>query len=210
MLHTGGTILNTLSARCQSDEGLFNASGDPLAMIIECSTNEECITGSVSIGPVTTGMNYSCVVTADNNIGEDEMMTNNILTNTGELLLLLLLLLLFLLLLLLLLGIPSVPVVINVTGGAGVALITLRVDNFGVTMANDFTFIVSVFDQDNLITTRPISPDSINSPVITLLVDNLPAGMLTFTVSSSNVYGTPLVTSIIMTDHVTVQSSEYN
>ena len=117
--------------------------------------------------------------------------------------------LLLLLLLLLLLGIPSVPVVINVTGGAGVAYITLRVDNFGVTMANDFTFIVSVFDQDNLITTRPISPDSINSPVITLLVDNLPAGMLTFTVSSSNVYGTPLVTSIIMTDHVTVQSSEY-
>ena len=86
LLHTGGTILNTLSVQCQSDEGLFNASGDPLAMIIECSTNDECITGSVSIGPVTTGMNYSCVVTADNNIGEDEMMTNNILTNTGELL----------------------------------------------------------------------------------------------------------------------------
>ena len=86
LLHTGGTILNMLSVQCQSDEGLFNASGDPLAMIIECSNNDECITGSVSIGPVTTGMNYSCVVTADNNIGEDEMMTNNILTNTGELL----------------------------------------------------------------------------------------------------------------------------
>ena len=65
---------------------MLNASGDPLAMIIECSINEECITGSVSIGPVTGGMNYSCVVTAENNIGEDEMMTNNILTNTGELL----------------------------------------------------------------------------------------------------------------------------
>ena len=86
LLHTGGTILNTLSVQCQSDEGLFNASGDPLAMIIECSINEECMSGSVSIGPVTTGMNYSCVVTTDNNIGEDEMMTNNILTNTGELL----------------------------------------------------------------------------------------------------------------------------
>ena len=117
--------------------------------------------------------------------------------------------LLLLLFLLLFSGIPSVPVVINVKGGAGVAYITLRVDNFGATMASDFTFIVSVFDQDNLITTRPISPDSINSPVIKLLVDNLPAGMLTFTVSSSNVYGTPLVTNIIMTDPDTVQSSEY-
>ena len=77
-------------------------------------------------------------------------------------------------------------------------------------MASDFTFIVSVFDQDNLITTRPISPDSINSPVITLLVDNLPAGMLTFTVSSSNVYGTPLVTNVNMTELVTVRPSEYN
>ena len=97
-------------------------------------------------------------------------------------------------------------------GGAGVAYITLRVDNFGVTMASDFTFIVSVFDQGNItnpIIIRAISPDSINSSVITLLVDNLPAGMLVFTVSSSNVYGALLVTSINMTEPVTVQSSEY-
>ena len=60
------------------------ASADPLGMIVECSSNEECITGSVIIGPVTAGENYSCIVTAENSIGEDKMRTNHLIATTGE------------------------------------------------------------------------------------------------------------------------------
>ena len=39
----------------------------------------DCDGRSVSLGPVITGVNYSCLVTADNNIGEDEIRIINFL-----------------------------------------------------------------------------------------------------------------------------------
>ncbi len=70
---------------------------------------------------------------------------------------------------------------------------------------------VTVFNEGDItnpIDTRDITPDNINNPVITLLVDNLPEGMLIFTVSASNVYGTPLMATNNMTLPVTIQPSE--
>ena len=39
----------------------------------------DCDGRSVSLGPVIAGVNYSCLVTADNNIGEDEIRIINFL-----------------------------------------------------------------------------------------------------------------------------------
>ena len=74
LLHAGGINILTITVQCsiEGDGGLFNyaTGGD---MIIECFTYEECITGSVSIGPVTAETNYSCLVMAENNIEKDEI-----------------------------------------------------------------------------------------------------------------------------------------
>ena len=97
-------------------------------------------------------------------------------------------------------GIPSVPVIISVVGGAGIVVITMRVDNFGVNSASEFTFIVSVFNEGNTadpIAMRMISPDSIDNPVITIIVDGLPQGMLVFTVASRNLFGNPSASTSI-------------
>ena len=53
-------------------------------MVTECTSNEECETGSVSVGPVIAGGNYSCVVYAENSIGKDKLRTNYVLANTGK------------------------------------------------------------------------------------------------------------------------------
>ena len=95
-------------------------------------------------------------------------------------------------------GIPSAPVIINVVGGAGTATLTLRVDQFGVVSPSDFIFIVSVFYQGSTetpIAMRMISPDSIDSGEVVIEVENLPQGMLVFTVASSNQFGSPSATT---------------
>ena len=66
-------------------------------------------------------------------------------------------------------GLPSQPVILNVSGGSESATITLRVDSFGVLVASDFTFVVSVFspsDTTNPVAVRIITPDSIDSPIV--------------------------------------------
>ena len=80
-LHTGGSGLETVIVQCSNETDI---STDGLGVVTECTSIEECETGSVSVGPVIAGGNYSCVVFGDNNIGEDELRTNYVLANTGK------------------------------------------------------------------------------------------------------------------------------
>ena len=53
--------------------------------MLECSvvTMNYCMLGNISIGPVISGVNYSCLVTAENGIGRDELRTEYALATTG-------------------------------------------------------------------------------------------------------------------------------
>ena len=78
--HTGGVELKTVTVDCQK----VDSSGDnPLSIIIDCVSMSGCDGRSVSLGPVIAGVNYSCLVSADNDIGEDMMRTNYFTTDTG-------------------------------------------------------------------------------------------------------------------------------
>ena len=75
--HTGGVELETVTVDCDS-------SGDNLlSIIIDCVSMSDCDGRSVSLGPVIAGVSYSCLVSANNNIGEDLMRTNYLITDTG-------------------------------------------------------------------------------------------------------------------------------
>ena len=80
----------------------------------------------------------------------------------------------------------------NVSSGSESATITLRVDSFGIFVASDFTFVVSVFspsDTTNTAAVRMITPDSIIvSPIVTIFVEGLSKGTYLFTVTSRNIY----------------------
>ena len=80
-LHTGGSGLDIVRVQCSNETDI---SIDGLGVATECTSNEECETGSVSVGPVIAGGNYSCVVFAENSIGVDELRTNYVLANTGK------------------------------------------------------------------------------------------------------------------------------
>ena len=85
--HTGGSSLETIMVQCieeRKEEIMDDASADPLAVMKNCITNEECSPGSVSIGPVVAGVNYSCLVTAENDVGSDKMRTKYLVATTGE------------------------------------------------------------------------------------------------------------------------------
>ena len=91
-------------------------------------------------------------------------------------------------------GIPSVPMTNSISGGPGSASITLRVHSFGVLVAGDFTFMVSVFstsDTTNPVAVRMITPDSIDSSIVTIVVEGLSEGTYLFTVTSHNIYSPP-------------------
>ena len=87
-LHTGGSGLETVIVQCSNETDSYDSispSTNGLSVVTsECTSFEKCETGSVSVGPVIAGGNYSCVVFADNNIGEDELRTNYVLANTGK------------------------------------------------------------------------------------------------------------------------------
>ena len=79
----------------------------------------------------------------------------------------------------------------NVSTGSESATITLRVDSFGVFVASDFSFVVSVFtpsDTTNPVAVRMIIPDSIDSPIVTIVVEGLSEGTYLFTVTSRNIF----------------------
>ena len=106
-------------------------------------------------------------------------------------------------------GLPSQPVILIVSGGSGFATITLRVDSFGVLVASDFTFMVSVFtpsDTTNPVAVRKITPDSIVSPIVTIVVEDLWEGTYLFTVMSQNIFSQPMYT-LPLSSQVFVQES---
>ena len=105
-----------------------------------------------------------------------------------------------------LLGIPSLPVVNNVTGGNGVATLLIQVSYSGVINSSDFNFIISIYNEnDQLFDTQTINPDSqyfTGSMINGVITVNLEEGMYSFTVQSSNPYGMSEVTEL--TDDVIV------
>ena len=81
--HTGGVGLETVIVDCEDIDDYDSSGDNPLSIIVNCTSMSECDGRNVSLGPVIAGVNYSCLVTADNNIGEDEMRTNYLIANTG-------------------------------------------------------------------------------------------------------------------------------
>ena len=81
-LHTGGIPLNNISISCEELEESDNSS--ELTSTLLCTSMNECIVESISVGPVTAGTNYSCIVTVSNSIGNDMMRSNTINVITGK------------------------------------------------------------------------------------------------------------------------------
>ena len=83
--HTGGVGLETVTVNCEGEDDDDDDDDDDnsLSIIIDCVSMSDCDGRSVSLGPVIAGVNYSCLVSADNNIGEDMMRTNYLTTDTG-------------------------------------------------------------------------------------------------------------------------------
>ena len=78
--HTGGLELKTVAVDCERKD---SSGDDLLSIIVDCVLMSDCDGRSVSLGPVIAGVNYSCLVTADNNVGENMMRTNYLITDTG-------------------------------------------------------------------------------------------------------------------------------
>ena len=71
LIHNGGIALDNVTILCNDDDSL---------MIVD----DNNIINTVSIGPISAGINYTCLITVANSIGSDDVYTNRIITNTGE------------------------------------------------------------------------------------------------------------------------------
>ena len=81
-IHTGGIPLNNIIISCEELEESSNSS--EVINTLVCTSMSDCIIQSISVGPVTAGTNYSCIVTVTNSIGNDMMRSNNINVITGK------------------------------------------------------------------------------------------------------------------------------
>ena len=59
-VHTGGIPLNNISISCEELEESDDSS--ELTSTFLCTSMSECFVESISVGPVTAGTNYSCIV----------------------------------------------------------------------------------------------------------------------------------------------------
>ena len=85
------------------------------------------------------------------------------------------------------------------TGGSGVVILLIQVSYSGVINSNDFNFIISIYENDQLFDTQTINPDSqyfTGSMINGVITVNLEEGMYSFTVQSSNSYGMSEVTEL--------------
>ena len=73
-IHTGGIPLDNISISCSSEERTN------ITLLYE----SECTGQNISVGPVTAGSNYNCIITVTNSIGSDMMNTNSIIVITGK------------------------------------------------------------------------------------------------------------------------------
>ena len=84
-------------------------------------------------------------------------------------------------------------------------------DSFGVLEASDFSFVVYVFspnDTANPVAVKMITPDSIVSPIVDIVVEGLSEGTYLFTVMSQNVFSPPLY-STPLSSQVFIQQSQW-
>ena len=88
-LHTGGSDLDAITVLCSwkgnNKDHISSVITYPFAVMLECSTvsMNYCILGNVSIGPVISRVNYSCLITAENRFGKDDLRTDYVVANTG-------------------------------------------------------------------------------------------------------------------------------
>ena len=96
------------------------------------------------------------------------------------------------------------------TGGNRVVIVQIHVWYSGVINPADFNFIISIYNEnDQLFDTQTINPDSqyfTGSMINGVITVNLEEGMYSFTVQSSNPYGTSEETEL--TDEVIVGPGE--
>ena len=88
-MHTGGIELDSITVLCQTNEELMSSgSGIKEGTFTDsllCLSMSDCAQRTFSLGPVSAGEMYTCIVTASNSIGSDVMKSNSITTITGKL-----------------------------------------------------------------------------------------------------------------------------
>ena len=184
--HTGGAPLTSVAVSCHSEE---EGSGSGLASNMSCSANM-CGDGMAVIptGPenVTGGMNYSCTITATNELGNSERQTTNyILATSGESVRLCDH---FTFCVCVFSGVPSVPMITDVTVGIQLFTVTVRVFAghtllyFNVSVMNEQNSVVLVLSDTQ--TGVPSGPMS-----YTIVIPFTQSGRHRFTVSASNPFG---------------------
>ena len=184
--HTGGALLTSVAVACRSEE---EGSDSGLASDMSCSANM-CGDGMAVIptGPenVTAGMNYSCTITATNELGNSERQTTNyILATSGESVRLYDH---FTFCVCVFSGVPSVPMITDVTVGIQLFTVTVRVFAghtslcFNVSVMNEQNSVVLVLSD----TQTGVSSGPMN---YTIAVPFTQSGRHRFTVSASNPFG---------------------
>ena len=182
--HTGGAPLTSVAVSCRSEE---EGSGSGLASDMSCSANM-CGDGMAVIptGPenVTAGMNYSCTITATNELGISERQTTNyILATSGESVRLYDH---FTFSVCVFSGVPSVPMITDVTVGIQLFTVTVRVFAgytalyFNISVMNEQNDVVQL----DKLTGVPSGPMN-----YTIIVPFTQSGRHRFTVSASNPFG---------------------
>ena len=184
--HTGGAPLTSVTVACRSEE---EGSGSGLASDMSCSANM-CGDGMAVIptGPeyVTAGMNYSCTITATNELGNSKRQTTNyILATSGESVRLYDH---FTFSVCVFSGVPSVPMITYIKVGIQLFTVTVRVFaghtslSFNVSVMNEQNSVVlALSDTQTGVPSGPMN--------YMIAVPFTQSGRHRFTVSASNPFG---------------------
>ena len=84
-------------------------------------------------------------------------------------------------------------------------------DSVGVLVASDFSFVVYVFsptDTTNTVAVKMITPDSIVSHFVTIVVKGLSEGTYLFSVMSQNIFSPPLYSTPLSSQVIIQKVSE--
>ena len=89
VIETGGVDLETITVHCGCTSRRSSSSSEDstalLRVVVDCvAAAQHCLAGSVSVGPVLAGQNYSCLVTANNSLRVDETRSNYVTAATGK------------------------------------------------------------------------------------------------------------------------------
>ena len=189
--HTGGAPLTSVAVACRSEE---EGSGSGLATNITSGFDvNRYDVGAVRMsyvptGPeyVTAGMNYSCTITATNELGISERQTTNyILATSGESVRLYDH---FTFSVCVFSGVPSVPMITDVTAGIQLFIVTVRVFA-GHTLLYFNTFVMN--EQNSVVLALSDTQTGVPSGPMsyTIVVPFTRSGQYQFTVSVDNPFG---------------------